>query len=178
MGAAVQVQEDVTEEITLGLSVEDEIGLERVEEMFCTRYDDSTCIFKTESEAAVLPVFWSPGIPGRWSQGRVLEKGDQAEQGGLESLPREGVLTWALPGGFRMSTGGIDNVIILPKGHFLQTPLSTSYNHSATWYSLQPPLTGKKRGFRQLLKVENGRVRIQIQFSPVPNPLFPPPSLD
>lgn len=39
-----------------------------------------------------------------------------------------------------MSTGGIDNVIILPKGHFLQTPLSTYYNHSTVWYSHHNPL--------------------------------------
>lgn len=123
---------------------------------------------------------WSSGPPvfQSWSQGRVLEKGDQAGQGGLESLPRGSVLSWALSGGFRMSTGDIDNVIILPKGHFLQAPLSTFYNHSTTWYSLQLPLTGRKMSFRQLLKVENGRVRIQTQFSPVPNPLFPPPSLN
>lgn len=93
MGAAVRVQEDFTEEVTLGLSVEDENGLEQVEEKFCTRCDDSTCVFKTESEAAVLLVFWSPDIPGSWSQGRVLEKGDQAGQGGLKSLPGGGVLT-------------------------------------------------------------------------------------
>lgn len=140
MGAAVRVQEDFTEEVTLGLSVEGENGLEQVEEKFCTRRDDSTCVFKTESEAAVLLVFWSPGIPGSWSQGRVLERGDQAGQGGLKSLPGGGVLTWALSGGFRMSTGGIDNVIILPKGHFLQTPLSTYYNHSTVWYSHHNPL--------------------------------------
>lgn len=130
------------------------------------------CTRETESEVAAPLVLWCSA--GR-APGGVLGKGGRGERGGLGTLPEAAVLTWALPGG--VNSGGVNNAAVLPKGHFLQTPLE------ALLVTTHPPhththLSTGKRGLRQLLKVENGRARMQTEVGPGPNPLFPPPPLN
>lgn len=113
--------------------MEDDKGLERVEENSRAQGVMAVCAHLRRRARPLLR--WSSGTLGRPSQGRVSGKGDQGVRGGLGRLPGEGVLTWALQGGLRMRAGGMNDVMVLPKGCLPQAPFSarpvTTHQHDS-----------------------------------------------
>lgn len=71
---------------------------------------------------------WSSGPLGLWDSGERVSRtsfreGGSGRAGWSGKAAWRGVLTWALPGGLRMRAGGMNDVMVLPKGLLLQTPL-------------------------------------------------------